>query len=56
MIPQIIILCFAFGSLVLTAAKNGESKGKYKFGPALVAAIFEFIILWWGGFFNCFGW
>ena len=54
MIPQIIIICFMFGTIVLSAAKHGEDRGKYNIGWTLLSVLIEFILLWWGGFFECF--
>ena len=56
MIPQIIVLCLMFGEIILAAAKHGEDKGEFHVGKSLLSVTIIFLLLYWGGFFNCFGW
>ena len=54
MIPQIIIICLLCMSFTIAAVKHGESKGEYNVWHSIIAIIINVIILYYGGFFDCF--
>jgi len=55
-IPQIIVLCLMFGTIILNAAKHGEERDGYNVWWAIFGITIQFFILKWGGFFDVLGW
>lgn len=55
MMPQIILLAFYFISLGTILADHGreETKKRNKWRTIISLAI-QLLLLWWGGFFDCF--
>lgn len=41
-------------SFTIAAVKHGESKGEYNVWHSIIAIIINVIILYYGGFFDCF--
>ncbi len=55
MMPQIIWIVIVGLSLGINAEKHGKlKKGKCNAYYVLIAVIIEALILWWGGFWDCF--
>jgi hypothetical protein len=53
MAPQIIIVLLWFVSLLLTAYLHGKPKtDKHNIFSSLIATLINFLLLWWGGFFD----
>jgi len=50
--PQTVMLLLALLSLLISAHKHGESRGKYNMWASLAAIIIQLSILSWGGFFS----
>lgn len=56
MIPQIIWLALIFMSMGLSWEKHGKVSNKPENAwAALISLCLQILILWWGGFFDCFG-
>ena len=53
-IPQILMICMMFWSLMNEALHHGEVKKpeKYNFFTSLLAQVIQGSILWWGGFWK----
>jgi hypothetical protein len=55
MAPQIITLVLIFVNLLLMANFHGKEKeGKHNFWTSLAAQSITVLILYWGGYFDCF--
>ncbi len=53
MIPQIIYLILLGIAICDAIHKHGKPKtGNYDATPIFIGILVQFIIMWWGGFFN----
>ncbi len=53
MIPQIIYLILLGIAICDAIHKHGKPKtGNYDATPIFIGILIQFIIMWWGGFFN----
>lgn len=56
MIPQIILLALYFMSFGMTLSEHGkEETKKSNIWTTALSLILQLLLLWWGGFFDCFG-
>lgn len=54
MIPQILWLLLYFVGCCWVAHKHGQPRESWYFWGHFIGATIELLILWWGGFFDCF--
>jgi len=54
MLPQIIYLILTCLGLGVVMSKHGEPQKPYNIWYSLTSTVLLWILLYWGGFFNCF--
>ena len=52
--PQIILLLWLFIAICYVANQHGNPREPYNFWALLVGMVLEVLLLWWGGFWDCF--
>lgn len=51
-VPQIIMIALMISSIVISIVNHGKDREPYNAYSALIGAVFEVALLYWGGFFG----
>lgn len=51
-VPQIIMIALMISSIVISIVNHGKKREPYNAYSALISAVLEVALLYWGGFFG----